>query len=191
MRAALQTRRLGRLCCGYTRRPGLAGLERRWGKGLGESRSSRILHPRAGFLIPTLRVRRWPGSGEGKRIPNREEGGGRRQGDARAPLTCEPKPLRPPRAPPAAFRARAHAPARFRSPAPGLPAAPLGFRKRRERKGEVSCKGRPASVEGAGPVPSAGFSSLLAAGVTEHGGPWRPTERLHLPRPFWVARNKR
>lgn len=183
MRAAPRTCQLGCLCCGYTRRPGLAGLERRQGKGLGVPAGSPPTPPRGipytdPACSPLARLRR------GETVPNREKGGGRRRGDARAPLTYEPKPLRPPRALPAAFRARAHAPARSRRPAPRLPAAPLGFRKRRERKGEVGCKGRTASVAEAGPVPSAGFSSLLAAGVIEHGGPWRPRERLHLPLPL-------
>lgn len=175
MRAAPRTCQLGCLCGGYTRRPGLAGLERRRGKGLGVPAGSPPTSPRGipytdPACSPLARLRR------GETVPNRENRGGRGKEDASAPFTYEPKPLRPPRAPPA--------PARSRSSAPGLPAAPIGFRKRKERKGEVGGKGRAASVAGAGPVPNAGFSSFLAAGVIEHGGPWRPRERLHLPLPL-------
>lgn len=135
MRAAPGTRQLVPISCGYIRRPrGWTGRRGGEAKGWGP-RPARPLLSGAGFLIPTRRVRRCPGSRVGKRIPNREESGGRwKKGVARAPLTYLGAV-----AATAATRAtggvgaRAHAPANSRSPSPGLPAAPLGFRGRRER----------------------------------------------------------
>lgn len=157
MRAAPGTRRLGPLSSGYIRRPrGWTGRRGGEAKGRG-SRPARLYFPaRASLYRP----------GEFAAAPAPEWGN-------RSP-TWTLWALRPPRARPAAFGARAHAPAYSRSPTPGLPAAPLGFRRRRERKEKGSGRSGAVSVAVTGRRPSALAVPLRVAGVTECGGSGRP-----------------